>query len=249
MQEIEIISGAGLIKRLNIPPYGLLDDPRYRGKFCPRDKKTGTPVPPPGRESELKAIKKLEKIVSKKEIALEIAASGKELALERIRETTLEPVEPGVPLLQSTRDFQKRHEARVERQTQARIKGMEADLDLFRSQLALLTHQVGYPDRMWERYCPAGEEEKGRAIDILLDAVFRVRFEAGQTRSWKRKPQAPTSITFNSRRTRLAMRPRSRKRDPGLTDNPLDPLRPLSANTKPGITLRDSRLNNFAMRN
>ncbi len=223
MQEIEIISGAGLIKRLNIPPYGLLDDPRYRGKFCPRDKKTGTPVPPPGRESELKAIKKLEKIVSKKEIALEIAASGKELALERIRETTLEPVEPGVPLLQSTRDFQKRHEARVERQTQARIKGMEADLDLFRSQLALLTHQVGYPDRMWERYCPAGEEEKGRAIDILLDAVFRVRFEAGANPVLEAKAAGPDINHFQQPSNALGHEAAQQKEGPGPNRQPLGP--------------------------
>lgn len=153
MERTEIISGKDLIERLNIPPYGLLDDLRYRGKFCPRNKKTGTPIPPPGRESELKAIKKLEKIVSKKEIALETAVSDM--------------------------DLKKRYEARVERQAQAHIKGIEAELDVFRSQLALLIHRAGYPFRMWESYCPADEEEKGRAIDVLLGSHFWVRFAEG----------------------------------------------------------------------
>ena len=153
MDQTEIISGKDLIKRLNIPPYALLDDLRYRGKFCPRNKKTGTPIPPPGRESELKVIKKLEKIVSKKEIALETAVSDM--------------------------DLKKRYEARVEHRAQAHMKGIEAELNVFRSQLTLLIHQVGYPFRMWERYSPADEEEKGRAIDVLLSSHFWVRFAEG----------------------------------------------------------------------
>jgi hypothetical protein len=52
MEQIEIISGKDLIKRLSIPPYALLDDLRYRGKFCPRNKKTGTPIPPAGRKTQ-----------------------------------------------------------------------------------------------------------------------------------------------------------------------------------------------------
>ena len=155
MEQIEILSGKDLIKRLNIPPYGLLDDLRYRGKFCPRNKKTGNPIAPPGRENDLKAIKKLERIVSKKEIALETAVCDM--------------------------DLQKRYEARAEEQAQAHIKGIEAELNLFRSQLALLVHQVGYPFRMWECYYPADEEEKGRAIDVLLDSHFWVEFAPGET--------------------------------------------------------------------
>ncbi len=52
MEHVEIISGKDLIKRLNIPPYGLLDDLRYRGKFCPRNKKTGTPIASAGRQTQ-----------------------------------------------------------------------------------------------------------------------------------------------------------------------------------------------------
>jgi len=185
MQEIEIISGTDLIKRLNIPPYGLLDDLRYRGKFCPRDKKTGTPIPPPGHESELKAIQKLEKIVSEKEIALKMAVSEKKSALERIQETALESIDSGVPLSQSTEDLRRPYEARE--------RGIEADLDLYRRQLALLKHLAGYPLRMWERYCPAGEEEKDRALDVLLDAVFWVLFEAGANRVLEATVEGPDS--------------------------------------------------------
>ncbi|MGO9018065.1 MAG: hypothetical protein ACLQVJ_06900 [Syntrophobacteraceae bacterium] len=135
MHEIEIISGTNLIERLNIPPYGLLDDLRYRGKFCPLDKKTGTPIPPPGHESEIKAILKLEKIVSEKEIALEMAVSEKKSALERIQETALESMDSGVPLSQSIKDLQRPYEARE--------RGIEADLDLYRRQLALPATDVG----------------------------------------------------------------------------------------------------------
>ncbi|MFZ0929416.1 MAG: hypothetical protein WAN11_12490 [Syntrophobacteraceae bacterium] len=184
MQEIEIISGTDLIKRLDIPPYSLFDDLRYRGKFCPRDKKTGTPIPPPGHESELKAILKLEKIVSEKEIALEMAVSEKKSALERVQETALESIDSGVPP-QSTKDLQRPYEARE--------RGIEADLDLYRRQLALLTHLAGYPLRMWERYCPADEEEKGRAIGVLLEAVFWVRFEVGANRVLEATVESPDS--------------------------------------------------------
>ncbi|MGD0397865.1 MAG: hypothetical protein ABSC04_03035 [Syntrophobacteraceae bacterium] len=154
MEQIEILSGKDLIKRLNIPPYGLLDDLRYRGKFCPRNKKTGTPIAPPGRQSELKAIKKLEKAV--RDLQFNKRKAAIELGLEAVR---------GIP--------------KIDRQAYGRLKGAKADLDFFRSQLALLIHQVGYPFRMWECYYPADEEEKGRAIDILLDSHFWVRFAEG----------------------------------------------------------------------
>jgi hypothetical protein len=197
MEQIEILSGKDLIKRLNIPPYGLLDDLRYRGKFCPRNKKTGTPIAPPGRESELKAIKKLEKIVSKKEIALETAVCDM--------------------------DRKKRYEDRVEQRTQAHMKGIEAELNLFRSQLALLIHQVGYPFRMWECYYPADEEEKGRAIDILLDSHFWVRFAEGaspaleaQIAAYDADPsrQPPDAIDYEAAK---------HKEGPGRNKQPLGP--------------------------
>jgi len=154
MEQIEILSGKDLIKRLNIPPYGLLDDLRYRGKFCPRNKNTGTPIAPPGCESEVKAIKKLEKAV--RDLQFNKRKAAIELGLEAAR---------GIP--------------KIERHAYGRLKGAKADLDLFRNQLSLLTKQISYPDRMWERYYPADEEEKGRAIDVLLDSHFWVRFAEG----------------------------------------------------------------------
>ncbi|MGO9687735.1 MAG: hypothetical protein ACLP2X_04180 [Syntrophobacteraceae bacterium] len=151
MEKIENILGTDLIKRFDIPAYSLLDDIRYHGKFCPRNPKTGTPIPPPRYVREFKAIKKLEKVVQALESKKKEAAI--ELGLEAAR---------AVP--------------KIRRQAYARLKGVKADLDLFRSQLSLLTKQIDYPDRMWERYYPSNEEEKSLAIDILLAAEFWVRF-------------------------------------------------------------------------
>lgn len=46
---------------------------------------------------------------------------------------------------------------------------------------------------MWERYCPADEEEKARAIGLLLEAVFWVRFEVGTNRVLEAKVEGPDS--------------------------------------------------------
>jgi hypothetical protein len=136
---------------------------------------------------------------------------------------TLEPIEPGVPLSQSTRDFQKRYEGRLERQTQARIKGIEADLDLFRSQLALLPRQVGYPLRMWERYCPADDEEKGRAIDILLDSHFWVRFEPGAGPVLEAKAADLDINHFQQPSNTLGHEAAKQKEGPGRNKQPVGP--------------------------
>jgi hypothetical protein len=171
MEQKQIVSGLDLIKRLNIPAFCLLDDPRYHGKFCPRNKKTGTPIPPPGREHQFEAIETLKKMVSEGSLDLYMMAGNV------VKSSN---VLPFIQMIFRIGDdaYADREVFRFSYEFVNALQAEYMDLDLFRSKLDLLADLIGYPDRMWERYYPADEDEKSRAIDILLGAVFWVPLEA-----------------------------------------------------------------------